>query len=176
MEIRNNTPSFGMAVRKPSKKVLEQLDRIVDPRGFKAFLKEQAKLKNIDIELGQDSFGLYAALKAKEGADLQGYVASNKIWRFDGARDFFDEQRDSIMREFMEFVQNHPKLAASKLCRGIMALKETGKYLAKILYTYALKPERVVPTELRQAGDKAILLDKAISKSTKNIKEFSELM
>ena len=76
MEIRNNTPSFGMALRKPDAKTMNALREYVTPAQLEAFIKEQSKSKYFDIATTLDSStGTEVprfTIVAKDGVDTMG--------------------------------------------------------------------------------------------------------
>lgn len=177
MEVRNNTPSFGMAFRKPSPKVMEAIEAQVAPRQFKAFLKEQAKVKNFDIVADVNAGGNpYVRVVEKEGLNTYGYQAPNIIYNINGEESVLDIYEKELSKKSKEFRKNHEKLCLYKPIRMLIGMKEITKYVMKCLYDMAFRPAKLVPQGLRDAGDIAIALDNAVESRAKNIKQYSDLM
>lgn len=175
MEIRNNTPSFGMAFIKPDRKTMLVLEKYVEPRSFEAFVKEQAGCKYFDIttslargyerEKGEYQVPLFSVV-AKEGKDTFGYGTKPSNYHAEG---FFKDYRKKLADEYNEELKGirvdtkFKKFVYNKILTPITSFcyKKDVKNIEKN------HPERLVLPALRQAGDKALELDAQVAEASK---------
>lgn len=179
MEIRNitssnnNSPAFGMAFIKPSAKVMQQLEKLVEPRSFEAFVKEQSNSKYFDITAElyhsykhDDNSALLFKIVPKENVDTFGYgydtgfssegVCYNFIERVVAPykKDLEEMYRGSQNSRFKTFLLNRVVVPMFNRCAN-KEIKDIQKN----------HPERMVLPALRAAGDKVNELEKSVDRA-----------
>lgn len=174
MEIRSNTPSFGMAFIKPDRKTMLVLEKYIEPRSFEAFVKEQAQCKYFDITTSLDTGytkGKHYQVPvfnvvAKEGVDTFGYGVEPSGFHTEG---FFKNHKERLTDEYKDMVKGVKP--DTKLKRFVF-----NKIVAPVLrfaYVKDLKhiekncPERMVLPALRAAGDEALKLEAQVAEASK---------
>jgi hypothetical protein len=177
MEVRNITPAqsspaFGMAFIKPSKQVMQVLEKQVDPTALEAFVKEQAKAKYFDItakldhsyRTGKNDAILFNVVP-KEGVDTFGY-GEKYGFHSEGRFDAFDKKIVDGYRKDMEQI--------AKSCNNGLKRFLFTKVLSPIASRAAIKdiksvqlnhPERTVLPALRAAGDRVLELEGKVDRA-----------
>ena len=179
MEIRNvtssnnNSPAFGMAFIKPSAKVMQQLEKVVEPRSFEAFVKEQANSKYFDItadvaysyKKGNNSAILFKIVP-KQGVDTLGY-GDDICFHSEG---FFDNYIDRVVAPYKKDLEEMYRGSQNSRFKTFLL----NRVVVPMFNRYANKeikdiqknhPERMVLPALRAAGDKVNELEKSVDRA-----------
>ena len=167
MEVRNITPAqsspaFGMAFIKPSKKVMEVLEKQVNPEHLEAFVKEQAKSKYFDITANldhsyyqrKDNAAILFNIVPKEGVDTFGY-GEKYGFHSEGV---FDDYKAAILKKYQGELKEMAKSCDTKfkrfILRKIILPFETRFANKELREVESNHPERMVLPALRAAGDR----------------------
>ena len=167
MEVRNITPAqsspaFGMAFIKPSKKVMEVLEKQVNPEHLEAFVKEQAKSKYFDITAnldhsyyqGKDNAAILFNIVPKEGVDTFGY---GEKYGFHSEGNF-KNYKEAIVSRYREDIKDLSEKANTGFKKFFLKRIFVPIYSRcaskEIKNVEKNHPERMVLPALRAAGDK----------------------
>ncbi|MBE7713814.1 MAG: hypothetical protein E7Z87_08725 [Cyanobacteria bacterium SIG26] len=173
MEIRNinlmsNRPSFGMALVKPTGKVLAQFEKDVfgdecvklAKKGFNRLMKQQAKNTNYDV--------YYAPSLEKTPANIKdsGFIVYSRHHNF--IVDAFPLKDVVYPNSFDRKLNSYAKEVEEELSptgRSYLSAKALLGLLKEVLNIKLFKQEELLPGALRAACDKANKLESSISKS-----------
>lgn len=177
MEVRNITPAqsspaFGMAFIKPSKQVMQVLEKQVDSTALEAFVKEQAKSKYFDItakldhsyRTGKNDAILFDVVP-KEGVDTFGY-GEKYGFHSEGV---FDDYKAAILKKYQGELKEMAKSCDTKfkrfILRKIILPFETRFANKELREVESNHPERMVLPALRAAGDRVLELEGKVDRA-----------
>ena len=186
MEVRNITPAqsspvFGMAFIKPSKDVMEALEKSVYTKHLEAFVKEQSQAKYHDIiaefvclprYCGSDDKILRFKIVPKEGVDTLGYEHKG-TFRMDEA---YPTYKERVIESYKKDLEKIQKGCNTKFKRFIF--KRIMVPLCNISAKKEIKdieknhPERMILPQLREAGNVVWNLESSIDRAAKISKIF----
>lgn len=155
MEIRNNTPSFGMALRKPqdiekfTKYIVSGGPECLAKRGLSRVVKQQAGNAHFDLEYrpGQG----VAVIPTSEAAQKYGHT--EEIF---GKGSKVSDVRSNYIRKYTGEAYEKAYEAASKPKRVLMTTKKVFA-LIRTLGSSVIRPEQMLPTSMRAASNKATI-------------------
>ncbi len=172
MEIRNNTPSFGMAFIKPTEKVMQVLEQQVDRRSIEAFIKEQSKAKYFDITAkpayslreGKNGAAICFEVVPKEGVDTLGH--EGRSFHSEGRfPNYITRIKDEYRSQVDEIAPYYRSNKIKKFLFKNVIIKITNFCMKKdIKNVKKHHPERMVLPALRAAGDEVFRLEHEIDK------------
>ncbi len=152
MEIRNNTPSFGMALRKPedigkfSKYVANASPEWIAKRGVARIAKRQANNTHFDLEYrpgkGVAVIPTSEEAKLRYGEEIFGKASKHSDLRSQVVQEYFSEAYDSAYE------------AASGPQRALMRTKKVLASARLFLHTIT-HPETFLPKSLKAASEAA---------------------
>lgn len=176
MEIRNNTPSFGMAFRVPTYVIKKgelienrtaalshcenllfgQENSKLMTRALKQFKKEQDKNRYFDIEyVGFEDFPNKYQLRIMNGDEVK------KVFNQDSK---FLSITDQKVKKLKEKISN----ADSKLKKRIYGMQGVCLLVKEFLKTLIIKPKNILPEPFKAAAQEANELNQAFINQQKN--------
>lgn len=172
MEVRNNTPSFGMAFIKPKAEDLSGFTKCVIgnrrpkliARGLTQMQKSHAADRYTDIHYLPDAKGFSVIPKSDSGVDL------SIIEKVMGgtSRPFYSNTvkptRYSQMQENVSFeLDKLEKSNASKLKKALVITKNMCKMLKETARVAIFSPKEMLPASLRAASAEAKRVEAGVS-------------
>ena len=177
MEIRNNTPSFGMALRKPQdmERFTEYIVGIgpasLKKRGLARLVKQQATNAHFDLEY-RPGEGV-AVIPKSVAAEKYGFV--EEVF---GKGSKCSDARARYTAMYTGEAYDKVYEAASAAKRALMTIKK-GFATMKMFGTFLIRPEMMLPTSMRAASRRAtndaILLEQQIAKDAKALAKKQKL-
>ena len=160
MEIRNNTPSFGMAFKKPSAEQMEAFTNYVTKgrkpkfveKGIRQVVAEQAGNKHFDIEYhGGDCFSVNAKTEKAESMFGDTIITSE------------NSTSKSVLEQVEEKSQNFIRTAegTSGLKQFFLGVKAVYTQL-KATVSIIRSPKEILPNALRDAAETATRFEKRV--------------
>lgn len=172
MEVRNSTPSFGMALVKPASKDMAEFTKVVVrgrkpkmmARGLKQMQKAHETDKYVDIVYlpGKKGFavvpkqGMETVVEEKVAGKATEFVSTNYPSRFDKVSEEITAQLEALESS------NVGKFKKTMKACGVVlkGLKEAARV--------CLRPKEILPADLRAASDMATRIEKSINRDVAN--------
>lgn len=179
MEIRNNTPSFGMAFRKPRPEDMERFTKYVvgagpeslAKRGLARVIKKQANNAHFDMEY-RPGEGI-AVIPKSEAAQKYGFV--EEVFSKDSK---YSDTRSRFYATYTGEAYDKAYEAASKAKRALMTTKKVFAFMRTVGEAF-IHPEMMLPKSLKTASRRAmtdeILVETRIAKDAKALAEKQKL-
>lgn len=164
MEIRNNTPSFGMAFKKPSAEAMEQFTEYVTrkgaasagiaKRGVQTLVKRHANDKHFDIEFQAPSRMRIVPKTAVAGEMMEGEMLPEVLYK----RGAVDKIREKYFSDaFDETFENASGIKKAWLVGRKVAACIRG------LAIFALKPVESLPTSMKTVSRKTQVWEEIVN-------------
>ena len=149
MEVRNNTPSFGMALRKPqdmerfAKYIVSAGPESLAKRGLARVVKKQASNAHFDIEYRPHQG---VAVVPRHGAVKHGYgdVLYTK-------KDVCNDLRGRYVEKYCSDAYRDAYESASKLKKALMTTRKVLEFV-RVLGNSLIHPEEALPKAMRAAS------------------------
>ena len=177
MEIRNNTPSFGMAFKKPqdverfTKYVVSSGPEPLAKRGLARVIKKQANNAHFDLEY-RPGEGV-AVIPKSEAAQKYGFV--EEVY---GRGSACSDARARYIEKYSSDAYDNAYDAASKTKRALMTTKKVFASI-KLFCDSLVHPEAFLPRGMRAASSRAIsderLVETQIEKDAKALAKKQKL-
>ena len=169
MEINNNTQirrqtSFGMAMIKPNKAIMQELEAYLSPRSFRAFVEEQSRNGHFDIETVKNTLGNLEFRVVSKGGETYGYGTNKSFVISDYPDTFVDARCAAATERLNKFFEKYPKIAKSKFKSALFKVGECIRISTEVLCD-AFRPAKQVHPALRAAGDEANRLSKHVEEA-----------
>nr|QGT49652.1 hypothetical protein Melaina855_0390 [uncultured Candidatus Melainabacteria bacterium] len=176
MEVRNNTPSFGMAFVKPkpedisgfTKHVIKGRKPKMIARGLTQLQKQHAKDKYVDIHYLPDAKGFSVIPKAN--TDVDRAIIEEAMGGT--SRPFYSDtvkptKLDIVLDSTNAELEKLEKAKASKYKLGFAAVKYVAKAVREFVRIY-VSPKNILPADLRAASEEATRVEQAVAKRLAN--------
>lgn len=173
MEIRNNTPSFGMAFRKPqdiekfTKYVVGNQPEFIVKRGLSKVIKEQSGNVHYDIEYGSGNTFLIIPTSAdaqRLGTPEYSIPVKNQK---------LDDVRSRLADKYYTDAYSQAYDKASKPKRVLMSAKKFFASLRLVFRELVTNPEDALPKNLRLASKRATMheavVDRKLAQEAKDL-------
>lgn len=161
-----------MAMRKPNKATMQELEKYLSPRSFRAFVKEQSRNGHFDIEAVKNAAGNIEFRVVSKGGETYGYGTNKSFVIDDYPKTFVDARVDAAAIRLNKFFEKYPQIAKSKFKSALFKVGECIRISTEVLCDIAFRPAKQVHPALRAAGDKA----NALAKSVEDAKAINQIL